>query len=109
MPHTFDSDENLEEMFPNLRSSGWEETSPCDLDYNCLAFAGYDTKRPWDPSLGGYWPPGARKEWSLLGWQEAYQILVYETCESEELEPGFEKIAIYAKDGKPQHIARQEE
>ena len=100
-------DYNLEEDFPNLQASGWELTSERDVKYNCIAYAAYDFRRRWEPSKGYYWPPGANREDSVKGWCDAFRVLNYKDCEDDSHEPGFEKIAIYAKDGDPQHVARQ--
>jgi hypothetical protein len=36
-----------------------------------------------------------------------FRFLGYETCDSREYEPGFEKIAIYVKESSGEHVARQ--
>lgn len=38
---------------------------------------------------------------------ELFRSYGYELCENGILESGFEKIAVYARDNKPQHAARQ--
>src|SRR2546423_1697370 len=101
-----DPEYNLEDDFPNLRSSGWEITSERTRQYNCIAYAAYDQHRPWGPFDGYFWPPGAVREDTLEGWTGAYRVLAYKSCDDASLEKGFEKIAIYAKDGRPQHVAR---
>jgi hypothetical protein len=100
---------DLEEDFPNLRASDWAVTSPQSKAYNCIAYAAYDLRRNWDACglYGYYWPPGALKEDSVKGWMDAFRVLSYKPCDNADLEPGFEKIAIYAKDGVPTHVARQ--
>jgi hypothetical protein len=37
----------------------------------------------------------------------AFVSLGFEPCSTGELEAGFEKVAIYAREGKPTHAARQ--
>lgn len=101
------ADYDLEEDFPNLRAGGWEETSKRDTKYNCIAYAAYDFRRKWDTSKGYYWPPGALREYSVDGWADAFRVLGYKPCDSTELESGYEKIAIYKKNEKPSHVARQ--
>jgi hypothetical protein len=106
-PDDFQPDYDLEEDFPNLRSSGWAITSNRSTKYNCIAYAANDLKRYWDTSAGYYWPPGALKEDSIAGWADAFRVLSYKHCDDARLELGVDKIAIYAKDGIPTHVARQ--
>ena len=40
---------------------------------------------------------------------KAYQTIGYECCDNGDIEPGFQKIAIYTYNGEPQHAAIQEE
>jgi hypothetical protein len=37
----------------------------------------------------------------------AFATVGFENCSTDEWEPGFEKIALFARDGVPQHAARQ--
>ncbi len=103
----FNDDYDLEVDFPKLQASGWEKTSERTPKYNCIAYAAKDFWRYWDTARGYYWPPGALREESIDGWADAFRVLSYHICDSAELEKGFEKIAIYEKDRKPTHIARQ--
>lgn len=104
-----DSEYDLEEDFPNLSKSGWRQTSDPTSSYNCIAYAAYDTKHWWDtPRRSGYyWPPGAKREDTIEGWKSAFETIVYRVCETAEPENNFEKIAIYAKNSVPMHVARQ--
>lgn len=102
----------IEGKFPRLREGVYETRSPIDQDYNCIAFAAGDTERWWWPKasfLGGaYWPDGAPREETLSAFQAAFGTLGYEPCESGDLEPGHERVAIYAEpSGMPTHAARQ--
>jgi hypothetical protein len=84
----------------------WDETSPCDPRYNCIAFAaGVQDKNYWpDPRL--YWPPGVSKETSIKAFKELYRSFGYEECPDGTPEVGFDKVAIYASfEGKPTHAA----
>ena len=105
MPHKVDYD--LEEDFPNLRSAEWQDTSKPASNNNCIAYAANDKNRYWDTAKGYYWPPGAIREYSMEGWTDAFRVLNYQRCETADLEVGFEKVAIYKKQGKPSHVARQ--
>ncbi len=95
--------------FPNLERTEYEVTSQKTVDYNCFAFAAGEEDCRWDPvDPDGYWPDEVPRELTLDAFIKAYQTLGYEPCNSRELEPGFEKIAIYTYNGEPQHAARQQ-
>lgn len=95
--------------YPGLETGHFRITSPRDPSYNCLAFAADDTRRCWHPSAYGglHWPDGAVPEDTLEGWISAYRTLGYAPGASIELEPGVEKVAIYADHDFPLHAARQ--
>lgn len=78
--------------------------------YNCLSWAGNDTRRCWHPSAFGgcHWPGGEAPD-TLEEWIAAYARLGYVECEVRDHEPGLEKLAIYAKSEYPLHVARQKE
>lgn len=101
MPHV------VERAFPNLGRSGYAITSPQDRNYNCIAWAAGDTSRFWWPTPFSYWPGGAQRELTLTAFDEAFRTLRYEPCADGEREEEFEKVALYAKDGLPTHMARQ--
>lgn len=109
MPHL--TDYNLEEDFPELALSGWRPKSNPSPDYNCIAFALHDTKQIWSYGAirvrGYYWPPGVKEDDSLKSWMQVYEIHGFRQCDNANLEEGIEKVAIYVKDGEPQHVARQ--
>jgi hypothetical protein len=54
-----------------------------------------------------YWPDSAPREYTIPAFLSAYGCLNYETCDNGDLEDGMEKIAIYASQGQPAHMARQ--
>src|SRR2546430_914933 len=100
----------LESLFPGLRRSPYQVTSPSDDVYNCIAWAGDDQSRWWwpDPLKNRYWSVGALREETLAGFQEAFASLGYLVCDAEQLEEGFDKVALFADaDGFPTHAARQ--
>jgi hypothetical protein len=99
----------LEQFFPDLVRTGYSITSPATTDYNCIAWAAGVTDEWWWPDGMGInpWPVAARREETMAAFVEAFQILGYLPCADDSLEPGFEKVALYALAGTPKHAARQ--
>ena len=96
----------LESTFPNLRGTGYEITSLETPRYNCVAWAAGFSNRWWWPTPGYYWP-GENLETSVTAFERTFAALGFTVCESGELELGFEKVALYAKESLPCHMARQ--
>jgi hypothetical protein len=101
---------HLEALFPGLQHSVYHVTSPADDVYNCIAWAASDKSRWWWPDTGAhrYWPAGLLRDESLSAFQAALASLGYSVCTGEDLEAGFEKVALFADvAGFPTHAARQ--
>lgn len=100
---------DLEDWFPNLACTEYEVTSPRTFDYNCIAWAVEEDDRWWSPtSEDYYWPDGAPTDWTLTAVIETFVQLGFQRCDSADLEPNVQKIAIFAKaNGEPTHVARQ--
>lgn len=103
----------FEKLFPRLRGSGYVVTSPPDDTYNCIAWAACATSTPrwwWpfgDPERT-YWPASVPRRESLEAFQLLFESLGYAVCEHAEVEPGFEKVALFADaQGLPLHASRQ--
>lgn len=97
----------LEALFPNLRYTGYSIESERTTDYNCIAWAAGLTDDWWWPEDGSYWPLDPKIE-SVQSFVDAFNTLGYVACDDPNLEPGFEKVAIYTNtDGAPTHMARQ--
>lgn len=95
---------------PGLAAAEFEITSPKTKTYNCIAWAAGETHRRWwpDKMKVEYWPPGVVREQTVTAFMAAYATLGYEACEKDDLENGYEKIAIFLKPGgTPTHAARQ--
>ncbi len=59
------------------------------------------------PSPFYYWPVEPREE-TVAGFIKAFGQLGYAVCDTSDLEPGYERLAIYADDTNvPTHMARQ--
>ena len=96
--------------FPNLNTEGYDITSPPTPRYNCIAWAGGDDWNWWEPDPFGiyFWPANAPGEYTIASYKAAFQALGYLPCDSPDLEPVTEKVALYAlADGQPTHAARQ--
>jgi hypothetical protein len=96
--------------FPNLAAAGFTETSECTTEYNCFAWAVGVTNVRWDPyDRDGYWPI-ANTDLSNFTVDDvvlAYGERGFVPCDTRELEPGFEKVALYGIGKVATHAARQ--
>lgn len=104
--------EKIEFHFPLLKGgTGYRNTSPESMDYNCLAWAlgiAWAHYNPTQHCPGYYWFPGVRRIWNCDTITEIFEKHGYQRCDSYELEEGFEKVVFYVDaDGKPTHFARQ--
>jgi hypothetical protein len=99
----------IEDLFPALRGRVWSITSPSDEKYNCIAWAAGDWTQPWWPDAEGafFWPAGVARAATLDACRDAFITLGYAVCDDDHLEPGFEKVALFALVGAPKHAARQ--
>lgn len=94
--------------FPRLEAEGYRETSKPTCEYNCIAWAAGDPERWWWPSPEAYWPKGVEEDATIECFVAAFRTRGYERCRDGALEPGFEKVALYADaSGTPTHAARQ--
>ena len=91
--------------FPNLAQFPYAEKSPASTWYNCVAWAAGKTDEWWDPNW--YWPESVPREATMAAWIKVFEALGFSICEEFELEPGYEKVAIYARGSEPKHVARQ--
>jgi hypothetical protein len=98
-----------DDYFPALAKAGYSVTSAAAREYNCIAWAAGVSDQWWwpDPAEINPWPTGAPREETLSAFVEAFRTLGYELCDVADLEAGFEKVALYAKEGAPRHAARQ--
>ena len=103
--------DEIESAFPRLRLEGYSITSPEADDYNCIAWAGGDTARKWDPDLtsGRFWPDSVPRTLDLESFVQLFAVKGgYSPCDSEAIEEGFEKIALFVGlDKEVTHSARQ--
>jgi hypothetical protein len=100
----------IEIAFPGLVGKEYQVTSPKNDDYNCIAWAvGIDEDWWWPDEAGkGHWPVTAPREATIDAFRLAFVTQGFTPCTSEETEPGFEKIALFANaHNVPRHAARQ--
>ncbi len=95
--------------FPNYPAEPIEVTSPASGRYNCIAWALEETARFYWPGPEEFfnWVDDLPRTETLEGLVLLFQSRGYEVCENALLEAGFQKIALFAKDGFPTHAARQ--
>jgi hypothetical protein len=102
--------DDLYDRLPRLRDSPHRVTSSPDEEYNCVAWVRRELKRYYAPGL--FWPhdivpePKANED-DLDAFVTIFETWGYGLCDSSEYEPGFLKIAIYAKERKFHHVAKQ--
>ncbi len=102
----------IQDRFPGLVGTSYRVSSPVTRDYNCIAWAAGDTAHWWWPDIDPdndaiFWPPSVPLEETLPAFAAAFATLGYAPCSREGPEPGFEKVALFARDGVPTHAARQ--
>ena len=91
--------------FPQLVQSGFTPVSNPDGSYNCIAFAAGIDDEWWEDTIGYKWPgPRSRFIDSLVA---VFEGLEFVTCDNGLLEPGYDKIALYALGSIWTHAARQ--
>jgi hypothetical protein len=101
--------EDIEADLPNLARSQYSEASDATDRYNCIAFAFGDTQNWWWPiqGYGNYWPPGFDFNASVGTLARLFELHGYSVCDDSAHEHGYEKVAIYTRNGRVEHAARQ--
>jgi hypothetical protein len=104
-----DGDPLIEQWFPDLRPGSYRVTSPEDAAYNCVAWAAGRTDAWWQavPAAGYYWPDDAPWDGRVASLVRVFELLGFEGCDSDAPEPGYDKVALYAKGEDYEHAARQ--
>jgi hypothetical protein len=100
---------DLEAAFPRLAGTNYSEESDATDFYNCIAYAFGETDNWWWPrrGYGTYWPPGFPLNDAVDTLVQIFENRGYSRCEGREREAGYEKVAIYCRDGRIKHAARQ--
>jgi hypothetical protein len=99
---------DLQSRFPRIRKQDLCKTSPADVRYNCVAHALKDFQRWWEP-FGElyYWPTREGADDTVASLVRALISQGYLPSDDDAVEPGFEKVAIYAEGDEYLHVARQ--
>ena len=99
----------IPKIFPNVRASGFKQTSEMTPSYNCIAYAAGDTNRWWEPlALNRFWPDSAPQEMTIDAYVKAFESVGFQVCDDSAVERGYQKIALYADAmNVPTHAARQ--
>ena len=99
----------LEMAFPALAAGHYTLTSPAVPDYNCVAWAAGESDRWWwpDPQGLNFWPPEIPRLETIDSFRSAFEALGFAKAHDGQPEPGLEKVALFARGGKPTHMARQ--
>lgn len=94
---------------PNANAKNCNITSMATAAYNCVGWAMRDDKRWWEPLPGTsyYWPTNCDSDYSVESYIGMFSRQGFEVCADGICEDGFEKIAIYEKDGEFTHVALQ--
>ena len=95
--------------FPNAKDAPFVVTSPSDGTYNCIAWAVESQAHFFWPSASPFfdWPDDLPRKANMATFLQFFNRFGYVPCEHGELEPGFQKIALFAKGKTPSHAARQ--
>lgn len=98
---------NIEEAHPGLKGSGYEISSEISDTYNCIAWAAEDDSKWWSHTPGNYWPAGVPRSPEVGALVQVFESLGFSNCETDGVERGFQKVAIFALSGGWTHAARQ--
>lgn len=95
--------------YPHLQQEGYQDKSPADNRYNCIAWAVEDSRNFWWPSQLPWvtWPKNVPAENTIQAFVLMFEGQGYVSCPNGDLEAGFKKVALYALNGAPKHAARQ--
>lgn len=108
------SPDELRKRFPKLAPGTFEPKSKATGRYNCVGFAAEDERHWWEAGCNGgryYWPPRPHRQITdVAGVAEIFTAQGFEPTDNREIEPGYEKIAIYSSLDTLEftHIARSD-
>ena len=97
----------LAREFHRLSYEGFEFVGEPSKRYNCIAYAAGDTTNPWSHYGDNYWPEHATRSADIQSLVEVFAGLGFVQCRDSSLEDGYEKVALYEKQGEWMHAALQ--
>jgi hypothetical protein len=98
---------HLAKDFPAL-SLPPTKTSDHTQSYNCIAWAFGDSLKRWWPNVRGYhWPVDAKGLSDLEAFTALLSTWGWRTSSDRVVQFGLKKLALYALNGQPKHMARQ--
>ncbi len=99
----------FEADFPESVQKPFIKTSEVTPSYNCIAWAAGDSSNWYEPDPMGlyYWPPNVPRQYSIVAYIQVYESIGYIKCDNENLEEGYEKVAVFGKKHIPTHAAKQ--
>jgi hypothetical protein len=102
-------EQRLEQIFPNLKVDGYAIKSEEDTLYNCIAWALGETDVWWESvqRAGYYWPDEAPLDDRISSVVQVFKRRGVDECESDALDEGVDKVAIYGEDEDFLHVVRQ--
>jgi len=96
----------VDERFTHIDES-FVITSPREY-YNCIAHAlGQNSGIIWPSRTDAEWPEDIPYTNRLPSFTEMLDRYGYKPCPDHDIEEGYEKLALYSKDGFVKHAARQ--
>lgn len=99
--------ERIEDFLPTIKPTNYKITSDPTEEYNCIAWAAGDNTRWWSYQPGYMWPPEVPRGPLVESMVAVFANLGYEVCQDASFEVGYDKVAIYEKNGLWKHAARQ--
>ena len=95
--------------FPNMRSDNAHVVKGHSYKYNCIALAMGDESHWWWPNWkASFWPHVCKSGNDRDCFRTLFEHAKAEAVTSEDVEPGFVKLAVFAKHDAIKHIARQQ-
>jgi hypothetical protein len=96
-------------FFENAPAGSVESISKVTDFYNCVGWAVHRQDEViWpDEDEQMRWPVHVPRHETIDAFEQFFRVLGFERCANTDFEVGFEKVAIYARDGATKHVARQ--
>lgn len=94
---------------PSLTTGNHTTTSPATTRYNCVAFSIHDDLVSLWPDDDNRWPETVPRQETIRAFELFFLQLKFirVSLDNTHYEDGYEKVALYADQGVPQHVARQ--